>query len=77
MVSVHDDFVRKGYAKLLFWSTLKLAKQKGYQFALCECTVEPTQKIVEALGFEKKNVVTYDDFEYEGNYPFKGLKGET
>jgi hypothetical protein len=40
------------------------------------CTGIASQNALLKLNFKIKNKVLYNDFEYEGNYPFRNLEGE-
>ncbi len=69
-LGVAPDYRRGGLAYELMLSALDLASHQGFEYAVAEVTGRGSQRLVENLGFQKLRTIRYQDFSYDGQFPF-------
>ena len=72
-IAVAEEWAGNGIARALTIDIARLAKKRGYKFALSIFTNKYTTKIALDLGFELKAFQKYHEFEYNGVKPYIGV----
>jgi len=76
MVAVKSNYAKRGIAPTMNKIFFSHVKNRGFTHAMTEPTGEISQHILlNKFGFKKMAEIAYDDFEFEGEKPFAGLKG--
>ena len=74
MIAVDNRFAGRQIASNMNREFLKLAVERGFQWAVSEPTGLTSQYILRHhLGFSVQNEIKYRDFTFAGRYPFMGL----
>jgi len=73
-LGVLRDYRRAGVAQALLIESLELAKEKGFEYAVAECTGYGSQKLCDGLGFQRLRALRYADFEFAGDRPFRSIE---
>jgi len=76
IAAVETQYMGQGIFTVLNEETINMVAKMGYKFAYAEFTNEVSEKITHQFKIvELVNRVQYEDFEFEGQFPFKGVKG--
>jgi hypothetical protein len=75
LAGIHQEYISKGYFYHIGEQSSLLAARKGYQYTLTECTSLRSLTVARNQGGQDLCVIKYDDFDYKGTFPFKGIKG--
>ncbi|KAL9652248.1 hypothetical protein ABK040_011908 [Willaertia magna] len=59
----YKEYRRLGLAKQMFQEAVKLAKEKGYEQIMVECTGYASQRLYEKLGFRELTRLYYENYE--------------
>jgi ribosomal protein S18 acetylase RimI-like enzyme len=73
MMGVDPDFGGRGIARTLVEVTLDNGKWKGYEKAITEATGKVSQHIFRSTGFVEQFRVPYQEFHFQGKYPFRTI----
>lgn len=73
---VDKGYQGKGFSTEVDLACTNLAARKGYDFTYAEFTNDISEKIIHHYQVNKKiHEIAYDDFTFQGQNPFKGVKG--
>jgi predicted GNAT family acetyltransferase len=64
-----------GMATRVVQHTILEARKRGFKTIVADCTNVKSQKLLGKHGFVTKSEVFYDEFQHDGRYPFKNVKG--
>lgn len=69
------EYVNRGIMTTLIDESIKLAKSKKFTNIIAEATGFATQHIFKKFGFEKKKMIEYKKFAFEGENIYENLEG--
>lgn len=68
-----NGFARKGLASTLFQVSVDVARQRGFQRCVVECTGHFSQRGAVKSGFQERAQVIYKDYRFEGRPVFEHI----
>ena len=74
---VLPEFHNKGIATALAGKAISNIKEKGYKYAIADCTADNSWKVLFKLGFEILIEISYSDFEFQGVNTYAELEGKS
>jgi len=72
-VELGGPFARRGIATNLFRLSVEVARERGFERCVSECTGHFSQRCALANGFEERAHVVYKDFVFEGRNVFASV----
>lgn len=75
-VGVAPGYEGQGLGRRLLHAVIRQADDRGFHFALSECTSVASRKLHEHCGFEQINSIRIGAFELNGQRPFAHCAGE-
>lgn len=62
IISVHQNFLKRGIAKMLFVESVKMGRKMKFPACSVDCTNIFTCRIAESCGMKCESIVTYDEY---------------
>jgi len=75
-IGVLPGFQGRSIATTLIQKTLEVAREKGYGYAVADCTGPVSQRCHQKCDFSQQDSINFRSFDFEGRHVFSKLEGE-